>query len=142
MTSERGANAPESTGTGQDLAPLGARFVALLIDWIACLVLSYLIDWTTGAVIEFAGVNQVPAGLFLVYYAIALASGTQTLGMYFMRIACVSASDGGRLAPWRSILRAILLSLVLPALTAFGHRYHRGLHDLAADSVMLKVEPR
>lgn len=137
MTSRRGANAPETTG--QDLAPLIARFVALLIDWTLCLIVSYLVDWTLGLTIEFAGVNQVPAGLFLAYYAGALAIGTQTPGMYFMRISCVSATDGGRLPLWRSILRAILLSLAFPALTAFFHPYHRGLHDLAGDSVMLKV---
>ncbi|THV31207.1 RDD family protein [Glycomyces paridis] len=142
MTSERGANTPETPGSGQDLANLSGRFVALLIDWIACLVLSYGIAWTTGATVEVAGVNQVPAGLFLLYYSIALATGTQTIGMYLMRIACVSAADGGRLVPWRSILRALLLSLVLPALTALAHPYHRGLHDLAAGSVMLKVPPR
>lgn len=111
----------------------------MLIDWIACLVLAYLIDWATGVRLELAEVNQAPAGLFLLYYAFSLAVGTQTLGMALMRIACVSASDGGRLPLWRSILRALLLSLVLPALTALFHPYHRGLHDLAADSVMLRT---
>ena len=139
MTSERGANTPETPGAGQDLAPLSGRFVAVLIDWVACLVLTYLIDWVTGVRLELAEVNQAPAGLFLLYYSFSLAVGTQTLGMALMRIACVSASDGGRLAPWRSIVRALLLSLLLPALTALFHPYHRGLHDLAADSVMLRV---
>ena len=40
MTSERGVKTPETTGSGQDLATLGARFVALFIDWIACTVLA------------------------------------------------------------------------------------------------------
>ncbi|SDD19917.1 RDD family protein [Glycomyces harbinensis] len=139
MTTERGAKTPETPGAGQDLAPLIGRFVAVLIDWIACLALAYLIGWATGLRIEFADVNQAPAGLFLLYYSFSLAVGTQTLGMTAMRITCVSATDGGRLVLWRSILRALLLSLVLPALTALFHPYHRGLHDLAADSVMLRV---
>jgi len=142
MTSERGANTPEPTGSGQDLATLSGRFVAVLIDWIACLALAYLIDWITGVRLELADVNQAPAGLFLLYYSFSLAVGTQTLGMAAMRIACVSAKDGDRLVLWRSILRALLLSLVLPALTALAHPYHRGLHDLAAGSVMLKVPRR
>jgi uncharacterized RDD family membrane protein YckC len=139
MTSERGANTPETPGAGQDLAPLSGRFVAVLIDWVACLVLAYLIGWATGVRLEVAGVDQAPAVLFLLYYSFSLAVGTQTLGMALMRIACVSASDGGRLPLWRSVARALLLSLVIPALTALFHPYHRGLHDLAADSVMLRA---
>ncbi|WP_030158371.1 RDD family protein [Glycomyces sp. NRRL B-16210] len=138
MTSERGAKSPQTTGSGQDLAPLSARFVALLIDWTACLLLSYGLDWLTGFRADLQEVNQVPLGLFLLYYALSLAVGTQTLGMGLMRITCVSGSHGGPLGLWRSILRAVLLSLVLPALTALFHPYHRGLHDLAADSVMLQ----
>jgi uncharacterized RDD family membrane protein YckC len=142
MTSERGAKPPETPGTGQDLAPLIARFVAVLIDWTVCLLLSYLLEWSAGLRVELAGVNQVPAGLFLLYYACALTVGTQSLGMALMRIACVSAGDGGPLPLWRSLLRALLLSLLIPALTAFFHPYHRGLHDLAAGSVMLRVPGR
>nr|BFF24263.1 hypothetical protein GCM10025732_22280 [Glycomyces mayteni] len=83
--------------------------------------------------------RRAPSGLFLLYTAVALAVGTQTLGMALMRIACIDAETGGRLPLWRSILRAVLLSLVLPALTAIFHPYNRGLHDLAAGSVVLKV---
>ena len=59
-----------------------------------------------------------------------------------MRVACVSAATGGRLGPWRAIVRAVLLSLLLPALTALAHPSARGLHDLATSSVMLKAVPQ
>ncbi|SDK66265.1 Uncharacterized membrane protein YckC, RDD family [Glycomyces sambucus] len=139
MTSERGARAPESTGSGQDLASISARFVALVIDWVACLLLSYLIQWMGVEPPRVAGADVLPSGLFLLYTAVALTAGTQTLGMAVMKIACVDSRTGGRLPLWRSILRALLLSLVVPALTAFFHPYNRGLHDLAAGSVVLKV---
>lgn len=139
MTSERGAQTPETTGSGQDLATLSSRFVALVIDWVACQILVYLLGWFGLGTPDPFGLNLSISALFLVYYSIALTVGTQTLGMAIMRIACVSATTGGRLALWRSILRALLLSIVLPAVTALGHPYRRGLHDLAADSVMLKV---
>jgi uncharacterized RDD family membrane protein YckC len=139
MTSERGAKTPETTGSGQDLATLGARFVALFIDWIACSVLAIVLNWLELVTADPFGQALVRAVLFAVYCTAMLAFGTQTLGMMIMRIACVSAATGGRLGVWRSFVRAILLSLVLPALTALAHPYHRGLHDLAAGSVMLKV---
>ena len=142
MTSDRGANTPETTGSGQDLATLSSRFVAVLIDWIACLVLQYLLIWTGLGTANLFGVNLLVSILFLLYYAVALSFGTQTLGMVAMRITCVSATTGGRLGPWRAIVRAVLLSLLLPALTALAHPYHRGLHDLAAGSVMLKAAPQ
>jgi uncharacterized RDD family membrane protein YckC len=139
MTSERGANAPESTGAGQDLATLSGRFVAVLIDWIACLVLVTGLNY-----LDLIGPDPflqsiVPGLLFAAYYTVALAAGTQSLGMALMRIACVSAAHGGRIGPIRALVRAVLLSLLLPAVTALAHPYHRGLHDLAAGSVMLKT---
>ncbi|MFB9659446.1 RDD family protein [Glycomyces mayteni] len=139
MTSERGAKTPETTGSGQDLASISLRFLALVIDWVACLLLSYLLQWIGIEAPQVAGADVLPSGLFLLYTAVALAVGTQTLGMALMRIACIDAETGGRLPLWRSILRAVLLSLVLPALTAIFHPYNRGLHDLAAGSVVLKV---
>ncbi len=139
MTSDRGANTPETTGSGQDLATLSSRFVAVLIDWIACLVFTYL---TVGQITpDPFGVNIAVSLVFLVYYTLCMTFGQRSLGMVAMRITCVSASTGGRLGLWRALVRSLLLSLLLPALTALAHPYHRGLHDLAAGSVMLKVGP-
>lgn len=142
MTSDRGANTSETTGSGQDLATLTGRFVAVLIDWITCLILEYVLYGIGLSTVDPFGVNVLVSLLFLTYYAVALSFGTQTLGMWLMRIACVSADHGGPIGFPRSLVRAVLLSLLLPALTALAHPYHRGLHDLAAGSVMLKVAPR
>lgn len=139
MTRERGANTPETTGSGQDLATLGARFVALFIDWTLCGVLAIGLSWADLVTPDPWGQALVRAALFAAYCAALLAFGTQTLGMRLMRIACVSADHGGPLGPLRALLRAVLLSLLLPALTALAHPYHRGLHDLAAGSVVLKT---
>lgn len=139
MTSERGANTPETTGSGQDLATLSSRFVALVIDWVSCQLLVYLLTWLGVWTVDPFGLNLSISVLFLVYYSVALAVSTQTLGMAIMRIACVSATTGGHLVLWRSIVRALLLSIVLPALTALAQTHRRGLHDLAGGSVMLKV---
>jgi hypothetical protein len=142
MTSERGANTPESTESGQDLATLLGRFVAVFIDWAACSVFAIALNWFGLATGDPWGQAMLRAVLFAAYYTVALSIGTQTLGMWLLRIACVSSEHGGPIGFPRALVRALLLSLLLPALTALAHPYHRGLHDLAAGSVMLKVAPK
>lgn len=142
MTTESDGAAEGTDTGGQDLAGLGERVTALVIDWVSCLVLVYLLDWIGTLPPGPDDVNIATPSLFIVYYTACMAFGSQSLGMAIMRIACVSATTGDRLGFWRALVRAVLLSLVLPALTAFGHPYHRGLHDLAAGSVMLKTTSR
>jgi hypothetical protein len=141
MTSEPGPNTPETPGSGQDLATLLGRFVAVFIDWAACTIVAIGLNWIDLATADPLGQALLRAVLFAVYYTAALSFGTRTLGMWLMRIACVSAAHGGPIGFPRALVRAVLLSLLLPALTALAHPYHRGLHDLAAGSVMLKVGP-
>jgi uncharacterized RDD family membrane protein YckC len=142
MTSERGANTPESTESGQDLASLLGRFVAVFIDWFACSALAVVLNWLGLATDDPWGQAVLRAAIFAAYYTVALSIGSQTLGMRIMRIACVSAEHGGSIGFPRALVRAVLLSLLLPALTALAHPYHRGLHDLAAGSVVLAVAPK
>ncbi|GAB3650044.1 RDD family protein [Glycomyces tarimensis] len=139
MTSERGGSQAGEATSGQDLAGLGERFTALFIDWVACLVLTYALTWIGVTVPDLGGINVFTGLLFIVYYTVALAAGSQSLGMGIMRIACVSTDTGGSLGLGRSLVRAVLLSIVLPALTALADPFHRGLHDRAAGSVMLKA---
>ena len=140
MTSERGGAATGADTAGQDLAGLGERVTGLFIDWIACLIFTYLLGWLGLWSPEAFGVNLLTPGLFIVYYTCCMTIGTQSAGMAIMRIACVSADTGGRIGFPRALVRAVLLSLVLPALTALADPYHRGLHDRAAGSVMLKTK--
>ena len=142
MTRERGREATATGGGGQDLAPLAQRFAALVIDWIACLVLDYTLARLTpfGALTDDPVVdNLAVAGLFILYRTLSLGFGTQTLGMAIMRIACVSARHGGRIGLGRALARSALESIVLPALTALADPYNRGLHDRAGGAVMLKA---
>ncbi|WP_199044492.1 RDD family protein [Glycomyces salinus] len=141
MTRERGGKATETDGPGHDLAPLAGRFTALFIDWVSCLLLFYLLSWTgLWPTPDPFTSNLLIASLFIVYYTACLTFRDQSLGMAIMRIACVRADTGGRLGLWRALVRSVLLSLVLPALTALGNRYGLGLHDVAAGSVMLKAD--
>jgi hypothetical protein len=140
MTRERGSGATETDGTGQDLASLGQRFTALFIDWVACLVFTYVLNWMDMISPDPVVQAVAPAAVFIVYRTLALTFGSQSLGMALMRIACVSADHGGRLGFGRALVRTVLLSLLLPALTALADPYHRGLHDRASGSVMLRAD--
>jgi uncharacterized RDD family membrane protein YckC len=125
---------------GTDLASLGERFAALVIDWVLCLVATYIAGWF-GFTVDPAGVNLLTALLFIAYYVAMLGLGTQTLGMRALRIACISADHGGPVGLGRAFVRALLLSLLVPALTALADPYKRGLHDHASGSVVVKTRP-
>ncbi|BCY06431.1 RDD family protein [Actinoplanes sp. L3-i22] len=113
---------PESASGGQ-------RLIALLIDWILCLLVASLyanpsrIAWPPVVVLIL--VNTFFLGLF-----------GQTPGMRLARIRCVSFTDGGAIGLVRGLIRAVLLALLIPALIADG--LGRGLHDKAAGSIVIR----
>ena len=116
--------------TSIETAGFGRRFGALLIDWALCTVVAALLvaDLRT---------NPWPQlGLFVLVNAFFVGLFGQTPGMALFRIRCVSVADGGAIGLPRSILRAVLLALVIPAVVSDGDG--RGLHDRAAGSVMIR----
>ncbi len=119
----------ETTAPGtQQTAGFGARFLALLVDWILCLMLAGL-------------VARPPATGFWAYpfliaeYGFFAGLYTQTPGMWLAKVRCVSTADSGPIGIPRAVLRTVLLCLVVPVLIM--DRYGRGLHDKAAGSIML-----
>ena len=118
---------PES-GPGS-VAGFGRRFVALSIDWLACVLVANLISS-----------GQPPAFLPLVIFFAEVSLLTALLGSSFgqriLGIRVVSLAQG-RLDPARSALRTLLLCLVVPPLVF--DRDQRGLHDKAAGSVTVRM---
>jgi uncharacterized RDD family membrane protein YckC len=118
---------PES-GPGS-VAGFGRRFLALTIDWIACVLVANLISS-----------GQPPAFLPLVIFFVEVALLTALLGSSFgqriMGIRVISLQRG-RLDPARAALRTLLLCLVVPPLVF--DRDQRGLHDKAAGSVAVRM---
>lgn len=118
---------PES-GAGA-VAGIGRRFGALLIDWLACVLIANLVSS-----------GQPPAFLPLVIFFVEVALLTSLIGSSFgqriVGIRIVSLTRG-RLDPARTVLRTLLLCLVVPPL--IFDRDQRGLHDRAAGSVAIRM---
>jgi uncharacterized RDD family membrane protein YckC len=115
-----------------DLQPagFGSRFAALMIDWAFCLLISsfyanpFTVAWP--ATVLLIVVNTIAIGFF-----------GRTPGMTLARIRCVSYADGGAIGPWRGLIRAVLLALIIPAVILNGQA--RGWHDRAAGSVVVAL---
>ncbi len=118
---------PES-GPGS-VAGFTRRFVALTIDWLACLLIANLISS-----------GQPPAFLPLVIFFVEVSLLTALMGSSFgqriLGIRVISLAHG-RLDPLRSALRTLLLCLVVPPLVF--DRDQRGLHDKVAGSVAVRM---
>lgn len=124
------ANDVRRTPADRDPAGGGQRLIALLIDWILCLLVAglyaspYRTSWPP--VVLLIVINTVFIGLF-----------AQTPGMRLARIRCVSYTDGGAIGLLHGLYRAVLLALLIPALISDGQG--RGLHDKAAGSIVIPV---
>lgn len=118
MTDQRSA----TTQAQQNAEPvsLARRFVALLIDWILCLLVS-------AAFGDPRRTGWIPLVVLVVEYAFFIGLFAQTPGMFVRRIRCVSVTTGRPVGILRAGLRGILLCLVIPPLVMDAER--RGLHD-------------
>ncbi len=115
---------PES-GRGS-VATFGRRIVALLID-LACAALIGLAffdysPWATNIVFAAMQIVFIPT--------LGGSPGHRIMGMYLVRVS------GGWTGLWRPIVRTALLFLIIPAVVADDD--HRGLHDKAAGTVLLR----
>jgi uncharacterized RDD family membrane protein YckC len=121
-------------GSGS-VATWGQRVLALLIDWVACiLVLSAVIGRSAlnggGAAATFA-----PLGIFFVEATVFTSLLGGSFGQIMLRLAVVR-TDRTRPGPGRVALRSLLICLAVPPL--IFDRDRRGLHDLAAGTVVVR----
>ena len=120
------------TGPGS-VATWGSRIAALFIDWVICTIVAFLLfgsrvltgqgwsSWTTLAT-------------FFVETTVLCVLAGGSAGQLICRIAVVRV-ERRPLDLGRSVLRAALVCVVLPALIIATDR--RGLHDLAAGTVVV-----
>jgi uncharacterized RDD family membrane protein YckC len=105
---------------------LGRRIAALAIDWGIAVALSA----------AFFGYDSlVTLLIFVGLQVLATVTVNASLGHALLGMRVVPMA-GGLLGVWRPIVRALLIALVIPAL--LFDENHRGLHDRAAGTILLR----
>lgn len=138
--SDAGAYPGERLGLPEDgpgsIARFGRRLAALIVDWVLALGLAALLITLLGADVA------VQTGQLVVWFVLGVASvrlfgftpGQAVLGL---RVVTVDAAGvGGGVGLGRLLLRGLLIVLVIPAL--FTDADHRGLHDLASKTAVIR----
>jgi uncharacterized RDD family membrane protein YckC len=113
-------------------ASLLSRFLALLVDWIACLLV-------TGTFANPRTSPWAPVAILIAEYGFFIGLFGQTPGMWLARIRCVSVDDLQPVGIPRALLRGALLALFVPALIMDQDR--RGVHDRLANTVVVPAGP-
>jgi uncharacterized RDD family membrane protein YckC len=116
----------------RSIARPGRRIAALVIDWAMASAISVAFfstgPWQTNGFVTlglFAGIQL----LFL----LVLNGGVGHL-LLGMRVVPL---DPGRLAPWRALVRTLLVCLFVPAVIWDADQ--RGLHDRLAGTLLVRV---
>lgn len=110
----------------RSVARLGRRIAAIAIDWASAVAISavFFSYDSIATLLIFVGLQV----LFTI--TINASLGHALLGMRVVPMA------GGLLGVWRPAVRALLIALVIPAL--LFDENHRGLHDRAAGTILLR----
>ncbi|HEU5159927.1 MAG TPA: RDD family protein [Streptosporangiaceae bacterium] len=122
-----------ATGSGS-VAGYGRRLGALFIDWLVALV-------TVSLVAAVAGWRPSPGNLWpVVAFGVETWLLTALLGVTFGKRLFglrVTRLDGAPVGPLWALVRTALLLTIVPAL--LWDRDYRGLHDKAADTVVVRA---
>jgi hypothetical protein len=114
----------------RSVAGIGARLIALIVDWGACEIIALSIFRSHTAV-------QLWTLLFFAaetWLLIGLTGGTLGMRLLRMRVARI---DGKPVGLGFGLIRTVLLLLIVPPLVLDSDL--RGLHDRAARTVVIRV---
>ena len=117
-----------------EVPTLVRRAAALVIDWVACLLVAKLV----APALELGEAPFLPLAIFfievtLLTWFVAASFGQRVLGIEVIGL------DGQRLMLWRIAVRTLLICLVIPAVIYDSEG--RGLHDRAVGSVAILRKP-
>ncbi len=120
------------------IARLGRRVLALLVDWAcASVIAAAFLGYDPFALPAEAGFSQfAPLIVFAAVQVlfIPLVGGSPGHRVLGMRL---TLATGGWTGLWRPIVRTLLLVFVIPAV--IWDSDHRGLHDRAAGTVLVRA---
>jgi uncharacterized RDD family membrane protein YckC len=112
------------------LAGFGTRIGAFLVDAVGSALIAGLFT-----------APDLPGNWALAVFAavtvVSLVAFGQTPGMRLLGLRLAHPRAGERLAPWRAVVRTVLLCLLVPALVVDSDG--RGLHDRLTDTAVVRV---
>ena len=108
------------------VSDMGRRLLALIIDWLLCMVIAY---WLTHSQFWTIAVFAIEDYLFTALTGL-------TVGKRLVGIRVIRTNGGPVGLRWALVRTAILLTVVPPLLT---DRDLRGLHDRAADTIVVRI---
>ncbi len=112
------------------LASVRTRFGALVIDWIACLlVATAIVPWSN------PWHGSITLAVFAAEALVGTAVGGASFGQRMRRLRIVRLPGLRPPGPVAALVRTVLLVLVLPAVVADPDG--RGLHDRLAGTVLV-----
>ncbi|CAN5385429.1 RDD family protein [soil metagenome] len=116
----------------RSIGRLGRRVGAICIDWAIATILSLaffrVADWQTNP--------WITLGLFAAEQVVFMWVANGSVGHLLLKLRVVPLR-GGYLGFWRPLVRTALLCLAVPAF--IWDRDHRGLHDRAAGTILVRV---
>ena len=124
------------------VAPMGRRLVALIIDWLLCyLIASSIVGHNVFTVTDahYQDAQLLALLLFVVEVYLLTSISGLTVGKRLLGIRAIR-TDGSRPGFSWAALRTLLLLCVIPA--CLSDRDLRGLHDRAADTIVVRMLPR
>ncbi|MDQ0672523.1 putative RDD family membrane protein YckC [Pseudarthrobacter siccitolerans] len=108
------------------IARAGRRILAIMIDWgIALLISNFAFGGDAWATLAVFAVEQI-----LLVGTLGYSIGHRVTGIHVVR------AGGGAPGPLAALVRSLLLCLVVPAVIFDPD--HRGLHDKAMDTLLLR----
>jgi uncharacterized RDD family membrane protein YckC len=108
-------------------AGTGRRFLAILIDWLMCLLISGIVGFGSRSISTLA--------IFFIEVSVLTTLQQASAGQRILRLRVVDFTNYGIVPAKKILIRTFLICLVLPAVFT---RDGRGLHDWVANSVVVR----
>jgi uncharacterized RDD family membrane protein YckC len=121
------------------VAPMGRRLIALIVDWVLCyLIASSIVGHNVFTVTDarYQNANMLALLLFAVEVYLLTSISGLTVGKRLLGIRTVRTDGSAPGFKWAG-LRTALLICVIPA--CLSDRDLRGLHDRAADTIVVRI---
>jgi uncharacterized RDD family membrane protein YckC len=123
----------------RSVAPMGRRLLALFIDWVLCyLIASAIVRHSVFTVTDsrYQSAQWVALLLFVLEVYVLTAVSGLTVGKRLLGLRTIRTNGSAPGFRWAA-LRTLLLVCVVPA--CLSDRDLRGLHDRAADTIVVRL---